>query len=77
VGQRESVGTGEKNGADSSAPQSNERERGSERSGWRRQAGPACQAPRACARARLSGLVWTELAFSFPRISNCFSIYFL
>jgi hypothetical protein len=40
------------------------------RSGWRRQVGPACQAPRAIGAgahvgAGLSGLVWAELAFSF------------
>jgi hypothetical protein len=33
AGQRERVGAGEKNSADSSVPQSSERERGSERAG--------------------------------------------
>jgi hypothetical protein len=42
------------------------RERGSERSGLRRQAGPACQAQGARGRRRgLNGLVWAEMAFSF------------
>jgi hypothetical protein len=54
------------------------RERGREaHSGWRRQAGPACQAKGARGGAGLSGLSWAELAFPFPGISNCFSIYFL
>jgi hypothetical protein len=50
-----------------------EREReGSERAGWRRQAGPACQAPRARRRGRgrgvgLSGPTWAELGFPFSR----------
>jgi hypothetical protein len=39
-----------------------------ERAGWRRQAGPACQAQgtreRGRARARLDGPTWAELAFS-------------
>jgi hypothetical protein len=47
-----------------------ERERG--REGWRRQAGPVCQAPRArgCRRARRAGLngpTWAEIAFPFSR----------
>jgi hypothetical protein len=47
-----------------------ERERG--RTGWRRQAGPACQAPRARKRRRargagLNGLSWAELAYLFSR----------
>jgi hypothetical protein len=41
-----------------------ERERG--RAGWRRQAGPACQAPRARG-AGLNGPTWVELAFLFSR----------
>jgi hypothetical protein len=61
-----------RNGADRSAPRSSERERERGRAGWRRQVGPACQAPRArgCGRtreARPNGPTWTELAFLFSR----------
>jgi hypothetical protein len=54
VGQteRERAGAGKRNGADRLTPQSSERKRGSERAGWCRQAGPACQAPRARERRR-------------------------
>jgi hypothetical protein len=41
------------------------RERESERSGLRRQAGLACQAQGARGGAGLNGLVWAEMAFSF------------
>jgi hypothetical protein len=62
---RERVGVGKKNGADSSAPQSNKRERGSEcaRVGADRRGPPVRHRGRAG--AELSGLVWAELAFSF------------
>jgi hypothetical protein len=46
------------------AARERERERG--RAGWRRQAGPACQAPRARG-AGLNGPTWVELAFLFSR----------
>jgi hypothetical protein len=51
---RERAGTGKRNSANKSAPQSSERERerGIERVGWCRQAGPACQATRARMRGR-------------------------
>jgi hypothetical protein len=58
-----------------------QREGESRRSGLRRQAGPACQAERACGRARVDLAKWAALGrirFSiFQGISNCFSIYFL
>jgi hypothetical protein len=55
--------------ADRSGPRDRERERGREaRTGWRREAGPACQAEvarrRGRARAGLNGLAWAEMAFS-------------
>jgi hypothetical protein len=65
-----------RNGADRSAPQSSERERERERergrAGWRRQAGPACQAPKAHERRRARGAgpngpTWVELVFLFSR----------
>jgi hypothetical protein len=71
---REREGVGKRNGADRSAPQSSERERGSERTGFHRQAGPAYQAPRARGHGRgrvglgqlgLNGLKWL---FLFPGI---------
>jgi hypothetical protein len=72
--QRESGHACERNDADRSAPQSSEREREGEKgcAGWRRKAGPACQAPRArgCRRARgagLNGPTWAEIAFPFSR----------
>jgi hypothetical protein len=78
-------GRGGKNGADSSAPQSSERERGergragvgADRRGphvrHRRRAGVGTRA-----RVGLSGPTWAELGFSiFQGFSNCFSIYFL
>jgi hypothetical protein len=40
----------ERNGADKPRPRGNEREKERGRAGWRRQVGPACQAPRARAR---------------------------
>jgi hypothetical protein len=63
-------GHGEKNGADSSTPQSSEREGGRARSVWHRQAGPAGQAPKArgCRHGDwASGLVWAEIGFPFSR----------
>jgi hypothetical protein len=45
----------ERNGADKPRPRGNEREKERGRAGWRRQVGPACQAPRA--RARGLGLM--------------------
>jgi hypothetical protein len=54
-----------RNGADKSVPQSSERERDRGRTGWRRQVGPACQAPRAHGRARGAGPTWAEFAFLF------------
>jgi hypothetical protein len=65
--ERGKAGVGESNGADRSVPQSSERARERGRSGLRRQAGPACQTQgsRERARARLIGLAWAEMAFSF------------
>jgi hypothetical protein len=67
---REREGAGEKNGVDSSAPQSSERERErSERAGWRRQAGPACQTHGARGRGRAWGLGllgWLGPKWPFP-----------
>jgi hypothetical protein len=57
----------ERNGANKTGPRGSKREREKGRSGLRRQAGPACQAPRARGRARgvgLSGPTWAELVFS-------------
>jgi hypothetical protein len=52
-------------GADKPGPWGSERER---RTGWRRQVGPACQAPRERGRgAGLNGPTWGELAFLFSR----------
>jgi hypothetical protein len=77
VRQRERARAWERNSADRSAPQSSERERERERAGWRRQAGPACQAPRARRRAHVElGRLGLKLLFYFQGISNCFSIYF-
>jgi hypothetical protein len=65
--ERERVGARQKNGADSSAPQSSEREGvsalGLMPTGRARLSGT--EGTRARARARLSGLVWAELTFSF------------
>jgi hypothetical protein len=83
AGQRESGRMCERNSIDRSAPQNNEREREEEKrcAGWRRQAGPACQGPKARKHARAGlGLVGRlgRIDFSiFKIISNCFSIYFL
>jgi hypothetical protein len=46
------------------ATRERERERG--RAGWRRQAGPACQALRARAQARLNGPTGLKWVFYFP-----------
>jgi hypothetical protein len=56
-----------RNGADKSAPQSSKIETEKERAGWRRQAGPACQATRARARAELGlmGRLWLNWLFYF------------
>jgi hypothetical protein len=68
AGQRERAGARERTSADRSGPW--DRERGREaRSGWHRQAGPACQTQgaRGCGRARglcLNGSAWAEMAFS-------------
>jgi hypothetical protein len=45
----------ERNGADKPGPRDSERERERGRVGWRRQAGPTCQTPRACERGRARG----------------------
>jgi hypothetical protein len=61
---------GERNGAEKPGPRGSEREGGERaRWSWRRQAGPAYQAPRSRGRARagLSGPTWAELGFPFSR----------
>jgi hypothetical protein len=62
---------GEINGADRPSPRGRERGGVRARWSWRRQAGPAYQAPRSCGRghvrARLSGPTWAELGFPFSR----------
>jgi hypothetical protein len=72
--ERKSACVRKRNDADRLAPQSSEREREThthrEREGWRRQAGPACQAPRARGRVREAGPngpTWAEIAFLFSR----------
>jgi hypothetical protein len=59
----------ERHGADKPGPRCSERERERERGrvGWRREAGPACQAQRARGGAELNGPTWAELAFLFLR----------
>jgi hypothetical protein len=65
-------------GADKPGPWGSEREGERGCAGWRRQAGPACQAPRAHKHGRagggggggggrLSGPTWAELGFLFSR----------
>jgi hypothetical protein len=78
--ERERVGEGGgENGADSFGPRGSERE--GARVGADRRDPPIIH--RGCAgagahAARLIGLAWAEMAFSFfPRISIAFSIYFL
>jgi hypothetical protein len=57
-----------KDSAEKPGPRGSERERERGRAGWRRQAGPACQAPRARGRgAALIGPTWAELGFLFSR----------
>jgi hypothetical protein len=82
VGQRERAGTGKRNGAVGSTPQS--RERGERAHGLALTGGARLSGTDdARARARtcgvgFSGPTWDELGFSiFQGISNCFSIYFL
>jgi hypothetical protein len=68
--QREKRARVREDGVDKHGPRGSEREGERGRAAWRRQAGPACQAPRARGRARgvgLSGLTWVELGFPFSR----------
>jgi hypothetical protein len=59
----------ERNDTDKPSSRGSERGREKGRTGWRRQAGPASQAPRARKRGRaqagLNGPTWAELAFLF------------
>jgi hypothetical protein len=66
--ERKSAHVRRRDSADRSASQSSERERERGHAGWHRQAGPACQAPRARGRARgakPNGPTWAELVFLF------------
>jgi hypothetical protein len=78
-GQRERVGAwGGKNGADSSAPQSSEREREGVSTLGLAPIGGARLSGTEGARAGLSGLLLGRIGlFLFPGISIAFSIYFL
>jgi hypothetical protein len=73
AGQREREGVGEKNGADSLAPQSSERERrgvsahGLAPIGGAHLSGTEGARVQARAGAGLSGLVWAEIGFPFSR----------
>ena len=66
--QREKRAHVREDGADKPSPWGSEREGERGGAGWRRQAGPPCQAPRAreC-EVGLSGPTWAELVFLFSR----------
>jgi hypothetical protein len=62
--QREKRARVPEDGADKPGPQGSERERERGRAGWRRQAGPACQAQGV---RGLSGPTWAEIGFPFSK----------
>jgi hypothetical protein len=65
---RERAARVQEDGADRPGPRGSEREKERGRTGWCRQAGPACQAPSARGRgAMLSGPTWAELGFLFSK----------
>jgi hypothetical protein len=64
--QREKRARVQEDGVDKLGPRGSEREGERGRTGWHRQAGPACQAPRVRG-VGLSGPTWAELGFLFSR----------